>query len=164
MLRQVPFLLVGWLALAPAMADTSADVIERGRYLVEIAGCNDCHSPGYAESNGQLPETAWLQGSPVGYSGPWGVSYAANLRLAVENMPLEAWQLRIEAGGLPPMPWPAMRAMSTEDRAAIYHYVKALGPAGDWAPAAQPPGEPIRTLHIPFVPQNQDTAVVKAGG
>jgi hypothetical protein len=25
----------------------SARLIERGRYLAKIAGCNDCHTPGY---------------------------------------------------------------------------------------------------------------------
>lgn len=53
--------------------------------------------------------------------------------------------------------------MTTEDRTAIFYYVKSLGPTGEWTPAAQPPGAPIRTLHIPFIPQGPDATVVQAG-
>ena len=28
------------------------NMIDRGRYLMKIAGCNDCHTPGYAQSGG----------------------------------------------------------------------------------------------------------------
>ncbi|MEJ2396973.1 MAG: cytochrome C, partial [Gammaproteobacteria bacterium] len=31
-------------------------LLERGRYLVRIGGCNDCHTAGYAESGGKTPE------------------------------------------------------------------------------------------------------------
>src|SRR4051794_1557083 len=53
-----------------------------GRYLIKIAGCNDCHSPGGME-NKLGPESDWLTGSPLGFNGPWGTSYAPNLRLKI---------------------------------------------------------------------------------
>lgn len=46
--------------------------IEKGRRLVRIAGCNDCHTPGYSQMEGNLPEKDWLLGSDVGFKGPWG--------------------------------------------------------------------------------------------
>jgi len=144
-----------------AMADTTDPMVARGRYLVEIGGCNDCHSPGYAESNGQLPEQAWLQGSAVGFSGPWGVSYPGNLRRLVDGVNEEVWLQRIQAGGLPPMPWKALQTMTEDDRVAIFRYVRTLGPAGEWPPAAQPPGVPIRTQHISFVPLEPDQTVAQ---
>ena len=78
--------------------------IERGKYLVEIMGCNDCHSPKRMGNNGPelIPELL-LSGYPSdrpiidftspliqqGFSvfypdltaaiGPWGISFAANL-------------------------------------------------------------------------------------
>jgi mono/diheme cytochrome c family protein len=53
------------------------DSIARGRYLVTISGCNDCHTPGYLYG---VPDTTrLLSGSEVGWQGPWGVSYARNL-------------------------------------------------------------------------------------
>ncbi|MFC5768254.1 hypothetical protein [Thauera sinica] len=40
----------------PAAAQTAADAgtIERGRYMVRIAGCNDCHTPTYAQTGGRV--------------------------------------------------------------------------------------------------------------
>src|SRR4051794_39593567 len=66
------------LAVHPASADAKA---ARGKYLVQIGGCNDCHTAGYAQNGGQTPTTDWLTGLPVGFRGPWGTSYPANLRL-----------------------------------------------------------------------------------
>ena len=44
--------------------------IQRGRYLVTIGGCNDCHTPGYAEAAGKVDEKLWLTGDPMGFRGP----------------------------------------------------------------------------------------------
>jgi len=59
--------------------------LDRGRYLVKIAGCNDCHTAGYAETAGKVPEKQWLTGDQLGWRGPWGTTYAANLRLYMQN-------------------------------------------------------------------------------
>ena len=45
------------------------------------SGCNDCHTAGYMQKDGQVPETEWLTGDSMGWQGPWGTTYAANLRL-----------------------------------------------------------------------------------
>ena len=65
-------LTVAAAALAfPALAQKPDDTqIKRGRYLVEIAGCNDCHTAGYAPSGGKVPEAQWLLGDALGWSGP----------------------------------------------------------------------------------------------
>ena len=46
--------------LGPAFADSSNakedDAVRRGRYLVKVAGCNDCHTPGYGVNNGKVDE------------------------------------------------------------------------------------------------------------
>ena len=53
---------VGLLFSNPsAAADDPA--IKRGRYLVQIGGCNDCHTAGYAETAGNVPTDAWLTGT-----------------------------------------------------------------------------------------------------
>jgi hypothetical protein len=80
-------------------------LVERGRYLVTIGGCHDCHTPKvFTEKGPVLDETRLLSGHPVEASlaafdvssvgpdgwilfnnhltaavGPWGVSYAVNL-------------------------------------------------------------------------------------
>jgi hypothetical protein len=39
------------------------------------------------------------------------------------------------------MPWVSLRAMTDEDLRALWRYVRALGPAGEPAPAYVPPGQ-----------------------
>lgn len=53
-----------------AMASESD--IARGKYVVEIGGCNDCHTAGYAPSGGAIPEAQWLLGDSMGYRGGLG--------------------------------------------------------------------------------------------
>jgi mono/diheme cytochrome c family protein len=131
----------------------AASDIEAGRYLVKVGGCNDCHTPGFSESNGATPEADWLVGSPVGAIGPWGVSYPMNLRLALSTMDEEEFlDLAHKGEGRPPMPWPSLKAMSDDDLKAIYRYVRFLGPKGEQAPAPLPPGAKPTGPAITFVP------------
>ncbi len=135
----------------------AANPIDAGRYLVKLGGCNDCHTPGYVESiamTGKAPaEDEWLTGADVGFSGPWGVSYPANLRLSFQAMTEEEFlTMAYDGKGRPPMPWPSLQAMSASDLKAIYAYVHSLGAKGKAAPAALSPGvEPDRP-HIAFAP------------
>ncbi|WP_235943583.1 c-type cytochrome [Zoogloea dura] len=146
-------------ALFPAGASFATDTgdVARGRYLIAIGGCNDCHTPGYAQQGEKIPEAARLTGAGLGFSGPWGVSYPTNLRLAAAQTSEDEWQSRARRNGLPPMPWSALQAMSRDDLAAIYRYLRALGPAGEAAPAALAPGQAIPTPHFVFVPQPPTT-------
>ena len=116
--------------------------IEEGRYLVTLGGCNDCHTDGYLMSEGKVPESNWLKGSAFGWSGPWGTTYAPNLRLYMRDMTEDQWVK--DARTLkrrPPMPWFNVNKMKEEDLRAIYAFVKSLGEPGDQAPAYLPPGK-----------------------
>jgi len=131
-------------AAPPAVATphvVAATDIAAGRYLIMASGCNDCHTPGYAPSGGKVPEAQWLMGNPVGFKGPWGVTYPHNLRITVANMPEDAWvEMLNSREGAPPMPWPSVRNMSDADKRAVYRYIRSLGPGGQPAPTAVPPG------------------------
>jgi mono/diheme cytochrome c family protein len=86
---------------APA-APAQSQAIDRGKYLVTIMGCHDCHSPkannepdpkrllsGHPANEKLLPVPAGLLGPDkwgtlannhlTAWVGPWGVSFAANL-------------------------------------------------------------------------------------
>ncbi len=87
---------------APASAPAQSPV-ERGRYLVTIAGCHDCHTPMKMGAMGPEPDfSQMLSGHPesvvlppppklppgpwmitafplTAWSGPWGITYATNL-------------------------------------------------------------------------------------
>ena len=77
--------------------------VDRGKYLVTVLACNDCHTPFKLTPTGPAPDMAkMLSGHPEGFkitklpqpdpvwimsgtgtntafAGPWGVSFAANL-------------------------------------------------------------------------------------
>ena len=142
------------LVSIPALAQekNKADPqVERGRYLVRIGGCNDCHTPGYAPAGGKIPESQWLVGDPLGWRGPWGTTYATNLRLSMQDLTEEQWVQKGKAlSTRPPMPWFDIQAMSDDDLRAIYRYVRSLGPAGKPAPAYVPPLITPRGPYVQF--------------
>lgn len=101
-LRMLSVTLVSALCAFPSLAatkDASKALVERGRYLVIVGACNDCHSP--KKPGGMEPEDSrMLSGRPAttqapakpanmgeiatsgdltAWNGPWGVSYTANL-------------------------------------------------------------------------------------
>jgi mono/diheme cytochrome c family protein len=144
-----------WLAFGSAVshAGDRADRVERGKYLVTIGGCNDCHTPGGMEKGPAVPENEWLTGVPVGYQGPWGTTYAANLRLVIGSMSEAQWLRHARQQRLPPMPWYNLKAMSDDDLKAVYAFVRSLGPVGVAAPAYVAPGGKVTTPYFVFVPQ-----------
>lgn len=117
------------------------DQILRGRYLVQTTGCNDCHTPAYAAKDGKVDEKLWLTGDSLGWAGPWGTTYATNLRTLLAGMTQKQWVEHARTmKPRPPMPWFNVRAMTDGDLKAIYTYTRSLGPAGSPAPAYVPPG------------------------
>ena len=141
------------ITMAPCAvaADSAADMIERGRYLVKIGGCNDCHTPDYAMTGGRVPEKAWLTGDALGWRGPWGTTYPSNLRLYLAGMSEDDWVKKASTlTTRPPMPWFNVRDMSEYDQRALYRFVRSLGPAGQPAPAYVPPEREPRGPVVAF--------------
>jgi len=128
--------------------------LESGSYLLVVGGCNDCHSPGYAESGGTLDTTQWLMGSNIGFNGPWGTTYPGNLRNLVASISEQEWLQQARTPMRPPMPSPSLMIMSDDDLSAMYRFIQGLGPAGVSAPDYVPPGQPVSTAVINFVPVN----------
>ena len=129
-------------AFAEAAKPADSKSLDRGRYLVKIAGCNDCHTPGYAETAGKVPERQWLTGDQLGWRGPWGTTYAVNLRLYMQNFSEDQWVKEAKTvQSRPPMPWFTLHEMTEQDLRAIYKLIRYLGPAGEPAPAFVPPGQ-----------------------
>jgi mono/diheme cytochrome c family protein len=163
------------LAIAGSIAATSgAGSAARGKYLVNAVGCNDCHTPlkmgpkgpepdmsrflsGHPEQMGALkavaPRGPWLwagAATNTAFSGPWGISYAANLT-PDQNTGLGIWteemfvkalrtgrHMGVSREIMPPMPWPAFRNMTDEDLKSIYAYLRSLKPVVNHVPDAQP--------------------------
>lgn len=125
-----------------SLAQSQDEQINHGRYLTEIAGCNDCHTAGYLLSEGKVPEAEWLLGDTFGWRGPWGTTYAPNLRLIAADMSEAEWITMAKSlKARPPMPWFNLNKMKDEDLKALYQYIRHLGPAGKVAPAYLPPDQ-----------------------
>jgi mono/diheme cytochrome c family protein len=152
---------VASIGVNTAVAGDSAS-LERGRYLVTIAGCNDCHTAGFMEKNLAIPEQEWLKGSPLGFQGPWGTTYAANLRLVLGGLTEAQWLEYAKIQRMPPMPSYALQRMSADDLKAIYAYVRSLGEPGQPAPAYVPPGGKVATPYMVMMPRVD--APASAGG
>jgi mono/diheme cytochrome c family protein len=170
----VPFLVVAVAASCSRSAPQPTPV-ERGRYLATVGGCNDCHTPKLPGGEGLRLDTAHLlSGHPqdmglpappaasgpwhvasdwtlTAWSGPWGISYAANLT-PDEETGIGAWDeamfvnaLRkgqhLGAGRpiLPPMPWQNFAQMSDDDLKAMFAYLKSLPPVKNQVPEPVPP-------------------------
>lgn len=130
------------LAVADASNSTASAAVKRGRYLVMIGGCNDCHTEGFASSGGNVPEKDWLMGSQLGFRGPWGTTYPPNLRLFMQGKTRDQWiKFAHDAHLRPPMPNWALHTMTAADLGSIYAFIRKLGPAGAPAPAFVPPGQ-----------------------
>jgi mono/diheme cytochrome c family protein len=138
-----------------AAVSSTDPALERGRYLVQIGGCNDCHTAGYPQSGGRIPVGEWLTGSPVGFQGAWGTSYPSNLRLTVDALTEAQWLQFARAERRPPMPWFNLRDMNDDDLRAIYRFIRDLGPSGKRAPAAAAPGSAVDTPFIVFEPRSE---------
>ena len=152
--------LIGTAGNQPPGQAASAE-IQRGRYLGQVAACNDCHTHGYPEAAGQIDEKQWLLGSSLGWSGPWGTTYPGNLRLVMQSLSEDQWMAQARSERRPPMPWFLLRDMTDEDLKAIYHYIRSLGSKGEPAPAYAPPGQAVNTPYIEFFPKNLPQQVAK---
>lgn len=134
----------------PRPGSPLAKQIERGRYILIVGNCNDCHTAGYAPSDGKVPEKDWLLGSaPLGFRGPWGTTYASNLRLTLSKMTEDGWVKYAKVFKTrPPMPWFNVNRWSDSDLRAFYQYVKQLGPVGSPAPAYLPPDKEPKPPYV----------------
>lgn len=131
------------LISATAISDASDESMEsRGKYIVEIGGCNDCHTAGFGLSGGATPESEWLLGDILGFRGPWGTTYAPNLRTYMRNLTEDAWvAVAKSVSTRPPMPWWALNVMKADDLRAMYRYIRSLELVETEIPAYVPPDQ-----------------------
>ncbi len=140
MIRSIALAAAG-LALATGGASAQDVSVEYGAHIAVIGGCHDCHTVGYNETNGQVDPNVALMGSDAGFEGPWGKTYAKNLRLTLEHMSEDDWVTFSDTfETLPPMPWFNVHAFTDVEARSLYQYIKSLpGGLGDPAPDATPP-------------------------
>ncbi len=164
---------------APAAVQTLTDAkVARGAYLVKIMACNDCHTPWKMGPQGPEPDmTRMLSGHPqdvvvpavmprtgepwvwsgtgtnTAFTGPWGISFTANLTPDAETG-LGKWTAetfiqalrtgRHEGQGrpiLPPMPYPMYREATDEDLRAVFAFLQSIPPVRNRVPQPVDPPE-----------------------
>ncbi len=147
--------------LVQAAAPAADPKVERGKYLVTIMACNDCHTPG--TFYGAPDFERFLSGSELGWVGPWGVVYAANLTSDPETG-LGQWKpeqiaMAIRSGNrpdgrqlAPAMPWLNYSNLTEDDALAIAAYLKTLKPVKHAVPKPLPPGEAPKGPVLAFPP------------
>lgn len=154
MLRSLGFLcLIGMTAfVSPALAADKASVKE-GLRIAVISGCHDCHTDGFAVSEGKVDPEKALRGTVVGFQGPWGTTYPSNLRLTLANLSEDQFiEYARTFKTRPPMPWFGVHAMTDTELKSFYMYVKSLGEPGRAAPDYVRPGVAPKTPFIVFAP------------
>ena len=159
---------------APAMSQ-----VDRGKMLVIGGGCHDCHTTKKLGPKGPEPDMSrMLSGHPesikvaapykpapgttwtmafndtlTAWSGPWGVSFAANLTpdpntgitsgVWNETLFVKALKSGKHMGTardiLPPMPWNWYGQLSEDDLKAIYAYLLTIPPINNHVPDPLPP-------------------------
>ena len=146
---------------APAAVQATDPKVARGAYLVKIMACNDCHTPWKMGPQGPEPDmTRMLSGHPqdmvvqpaklgkgwewagtgtnTAFSGPWGVSFTANLtpdpdtglgKWTEETFIRALRTGRHEGQGrpiLPPMPYPMYRQATDDDLSAVFAFLRSI--------------------------------------
>lgn len=141
---------------APSLSEETVQArspVEAGRYIVSIGGCNDCHTPGWLQRPGTIPEELWLTGVPIGWRGPWGTTYGSNLRIFAKDFDENTWVQVLRArNSRPPMAWESLHSMSDQDLKALFAYIRSLPVTGEKMPAAVPPGVEPGTPYFSLEP------------
>ena len=170
MLRRIAFVatvgLIASVSSTPARADDAQ--IARGKYLVGIAGCNDCHTPGYFF--GKPDMARFLGGSDVGFEIPGlGVFVGRNITPDketgignwTEDEIITALQTGMRPDGrqlAPIMPWHAFAGLTSEDVTAIAVYLQSLPPVSNAVPEPVSPGQAATTFMFRILPPGQTAA------
>lgn len=135
--------------------------VDRGKYLVSITGCHDCHSP---KTQGMTPDPArLLSGRPsttkmpskadgeihasldfTAFYGPWGQTVASNLtpdkatglpgRGYNEKTFIQAMRTGKKPNGTamqPPMPVEVYQNLSDDDLRSIWMFLQTLKPVNN---------------------------------
>lgn len=144
------FLSITLLISTPVVPDEQDGTMEsRGKYLIEIGGCNDCHTAGFGVSEGTTPESEWLLGDSLGNRGPWGTTYPPNLRTYFEKLTEDQWVAAARVlTTRPPMPYWALNSMTEDDLRAMYQFIVSLDPVETEVPLYVPPDQTPATPYI----------------
>jgi mono/diheme cytochrome c family protein len=155
-------LAISWSMSGAHAASADQAPIAQGKYLVTIAGCNDCHTPGYFLGKPDFSRT--LAGSDVGFTIPGlGAFVGRNLTPDKEtglgnwtdDQIISAFTAGIRPDGrrlAPIMPWQGLSHLTSDDAHAIVAYLRSLPPVKNAVPGPFGPKDIPSTLVFTIVP------------
>jgi mono/diheme cytochrome c family protein len=170
---------LGYVTIAAAVAAIASAIsflpkahaetpIERGHYLVVIAGCNDCHTPGFFL--GKPDPNKYLGGSDVGFEIPGlGVFNGRNITPDKETG-IGAWTDEQVAAAIttgrrpdgrqlaPIMNYPAFVNMTKDDVKAVVAYLRSIPAVHNTVPGPYKPGEKVTIFTFRIEPPGQTAA------
>lgn len=130
---------------APVAAPDVSDPVKRGRFLVNLTGCADCHTP---VDNHHVPIPGLdFSGGQVLHA-PWGTVASANLTpdpsgIAYYDEAMFIKAMRTGTVGSrelsKTMPWSVLGNMTDEDLAGMFAYLKTLKPIHHRVDNTEPP-------------------------
>ncbi len=136
--------------------------IERGKYLVTIGSCNDCHTPGYFLGKPDFDHA--LSGSEVGFGLPGVGTFVGRNLTPDKETGLGSWTddqiisamtagIRPDGRHLAPiMPWQSLAHLDSEDARAIVAYLRSLPPVKHAVPGPFGPKDVPSTLVMTIIP------------
>jgi len=168
-----------WIVFAAAAAVATAAAsllprahaepqIERGKYLVVLASCNDCHTPGFFLGNPDMSK--YLGGSDVAFELPGlgafaGRNITPDKDTGIGNWTAEQIAAAITTGKRPDgrqlapiMPYHAFSYMTKEDVAAIVAFLQSIPAVKNEVAGPFKPGEKVTSFMFRVLPPGETAA------
>ena len=151
-----------FLAASVSLAHAAADPVARGKYLVAVMACSDCHTPGAL--TGKPDMTRFLAGSEVGFAMPGMGVFAPGNLTPDKDAGIGGWTNAQIATAItkgtrpdgrvlsPIMPWMSFANLTRPDAMAIAAYLKSLPPVKNKVGGPFGPSEKPTTLVMTVVP------------
>jgi len=158
-------------ASLPPMAHADSQ-IDRGKYLVTLGGCNDCHTPGYFFGKPDMAQ--YLGGSDVAFELPGlgafpGRNITPDKETGIGNWTLEQIVAAVQIGNrpdgraLPPiMPWHEFANLTADDAMAIAAFLKSVPPVRHEVAGPFSAGAKVTTFLYRILPPGEMAAEVVA--
>jgi mono/diheme cytochrome c family protein len=164
------------ISLAAAVTATASVVttahadsqIDRGKYLVTLGGCNDCHTPGYFFGKPDMAQ--YLGGSDVAFEIPGlgafpGRNITPDKETGIGNWTSEQIVAAVQTGKRPDgrtlapiMPSHAFSNLTADDAMAIAAFLKSLPPVRHEVAGPFSAGDKVTTFLYRILPPGEMAA------
>jgi mono/diheme cytochrome c family protein len=170
-LRQLSVVMLTMVPVLGFAVDAASTQAKRGHYIVELAGCGHCHTPGHFR--GKEDASRELGGGDVGFEVPGAGTFVGPNLTPDKQTGLGTWSDQQIATAIrsgvrpdgrmlsPVMPWPEFSNLNDADLKAIIVYLRTLKPVSNQVPgplaAGKVPTLPAWRMFNPLAPRQQNS-------